>query len=43
MIVRVKDNTITQIREKREFVMYLLKIKHHVKIDKILKQYIQHR
>lgn len=42
MIVRVKDYSIKRIKEKREFLLYLIKIKRHVKIREILGKYIQH-
>lgn len=42
MIVRVKENKIDRIREKREFLIYLIKIKHHIKIQKMLSKYVQH-
>ena len=29
-------------REKREFLSYLIKIKNHIKLQMMLKQYIQH-
>ena len=31
MIVRVKENRVSKIREKREFLTALIKIKHHIK------------
>lgn len=42
MIVRVKENTISKIKEKREFLIWLMKIKHHIKIQMMLSKYIQH-
>ncbi|MCI8393625.1 MAG: phosphohydrolase [Clostridia bacterium] len=42
MIVRVKENKLSRISEKREFILYLLKIKHHVRIRAMLQKYIQH-
>lgn len=42
MIVRVKDYGIKRIKEKREFLFYLIKIKHHIKIQQMLSKYIQH-
>ena len=42
MIVRVKDNSIKRIKEEREFLLYLMKIKHHIKIKNMLSKYIQH-
>lgn len=42
MIVRVKDNRITKVKEKREFLIFLIRIKHHIKIQKMLSKYIQH-
>ena len=42
MIVRVKDNRITKIKQKREFLIFLMRIKHHIKIQRMLSKYIQH-
>lgn len=42
MIVRVKENRVSKIREKREFLTALIKIKHHIKIQMMLSKYIQH-
>lgn len=42
MIVRVKEPKITRLTEKREFILYLIKIKHHIKIQSMLSKYIQH-
>lgn len=42
MIVRVKENKIDRIKEKREFLIYLIKIKQHIKIQKMLNKYVQH-
>lgn len=43
MIVRVKDNTLVKINEKREFLIYLMRIKNNIKIHKMLNKYKQHR
>ena len=43
MIVRVNnEKPILKIKEKREFLIYLMKIKHHIKIQSKLCKYIQH-
>ncbi len=42
MIVRVKENKVSKIKEKREFLIFLMKIKHHIKIKAMLSKYIQH-
>ena len=43
MIVKVKESTIVKINEKREFLIYLIGIKHNIKIHKMLSKYTQHR
>ena len=42
MIVKVKDNAIININKKREFLIYLIEIKHNIKIHKMLSKYKQH-
>lgn len=32
-----------KVREKREFLSYVIKIQNHIKLQIMLKKYIQHR
>jgi len=34
---------MVKVEEKREFLTYLIKIKEHIKLQIMLKKYIQHR
>lgn len=34
---------MTKVKEKREFLLYIIGIKHNIKIKRMLQKYIQHR
>lgn len=40
---RGKGRKMLKSREKREFLFYLMRIKHKIKIQMMLSKYVQHR
>ena len=43
MIKGKSDYYMTKVKEKKEFLFYVVKIKHHIKIQMMLGKYKQHR
>lgn len=42
MIVRIDKKPKMNISKKREFMFYLMRIKHHIRIQDMLNKYVQH-
>ncbi len=43
MIVKVKEERIAKVQEKREFLEYIIGIKRKIKIQMMLSEFTQHR